>query len=306
MKRKFVLTEEESKRILSLHKDKIQENKDTRIPLNEAVWDRVRNEISSCKYVKDKPTMSDSQLNKLAYNIKNWPSDVMWSADILDRSSILGRSKKAAKWVAYQIYQTKNKGNFCRMIRLYDKNFADDYFFEDYDNAFDGDVSFSILSQAVNKVMGIEGKEETQPTPTPTPTKKGCPSIVKSFTDAGYTQITEKRYKELAGNNTRVRKYKYCPVTKKNLYFAKPKATETGPAPTPVPEEGGGGTSTTGGKRYPFDYNTVLAAINKKCPGGGGGGTSPEEEEDMINPFGQGEQTPAQVITITDKLYSGI
>lgn len=306
MKRKFVLTEEESKRILSLHKEKIQENVTSRIPLNEAIWDRVRNKILTCQYVKDKPTMSDSALNKLAANIKNWPTDVQWSADILDRSSFLGRSKKAANWVAQQIYKSKNKGNFCRLISLYDKNYAEDNFFEDYDNAFDGDVSFSILSAAVNKVMGIEGKEETQPTPTPTPSKKGCPSIVKSFTDAGYTQITEKRYKELAGNNTRVRKYKYCPVTKKNLYFAKPKATETGPAPTPVPDEGGGGTSTTGGKRYPFDYNTVLAAINKKCPGGGGGGTSSEEEEDIINPFGQGEQTPAQVITITDKLYSGI
>lgn len=280
MKSKFVLTEEESKRILSLHK----ENVDNRTPLNEAVWDRVRNKILSCRNVKDKPNMSDFALNKLAYNIKNWPKDVLWSVDILDRSSILGRSQKAAKWVAQQIYKSKNRGNFCRLITLYDKNYADTNFFEDYDNAFDGDLSFSILSEAVNKVMGIEGKEETQPTPTPTPTKKGCPSIIKSFTDAGYTQITEKRYKELSGDNTRIRKYKYCPVTKKNLFFAKPKATETGPAPKPNPVVTGGG----GGQIYPFDYDTILKAF---------------PAEDIINPFGQGGEAGTQTFTVTDKVY---
>ena len=289
MKSKFVLTEEESKRILSLHKEKIQENIDKRIPLNEAIWDRVRNKILTCQYVKDKPTMGDYQLNKLAYNIKEWPSDVMWNADILDRSSILGRSKKAANWVAQQIYKSKNKGNFCRLITLYNKNYAEDNFFEDYDNAFDGDVSFSILSAAVNKVMGIEGKEETQPTPTPTPNKKGCPSIVKSFTDAGYTQITEKRYKELASDNTRVRKYKYCPVTKKNLFFAKPK--ETKPTPTPVPDTGGntGGNTGGGGQTYPFDYDTILKAF---------------PPEDIVNPFGQGGEEEGQSVVVTDKIYA--
>jgi hypothetical protein len=291
MKSKFVLTEEESKRILSLHKEKIQENVTSRIPLNEAIWDRVRNKILTCQYVKDKPTMSDSALNKLAANIKKWPTDVQWSADILDRSSFLGRSKKAANWVAQQIYKSKNKGNFCRLISLYDKNYAEDNFFEDYDNAFDGDVSFSILSAAVNKVMGIEGKEETQPTPTPTPSKKGCPSIVKSFTDAGYTQITEKRYKELAGDKTRVRKYKFCPVTKKNLYFAKPQVTQTGPAPTPVPDQGGGGSSTTGGQIYPFDYETILKAF-------------PEEE--IINPFEQGDEEEVKNVIVTDKIFADL
>jgi hypothetical protein len=294
MKNKFVLTEEESKRILSLHKEKIDqerinliENVDSKKILTEAIWDRVRNKILECRYNKEKATMSTNSLNKLAYNIKNWPSDVQWSMDFADRSSILGRSKKAANWVAQQIYKSKSKGNFCKLIDLYNKNYADDNFFEDYDNAFDGDISFSILSAAVNKVMGTEGKVQETP-PTPTPSKKGCPSIVKSFTDAGYTQITVERYKELANDKTRVRKYKFCPVTKKNLYFAKPQVTQTGPAPTPVPD--GGETNTGGGgQTYPFDYDTILKAF-------------PPDE--IINPFEQGGEEEVQSTIVTDKMYA--
>ena len=294
MKNKFVLTEDESKRILSLHKEKIDkertnliENVGSKKILTEAIWDRVRNKILECRYNKEKATMSTNSLNKLAYNIKNWPSDVQWSMDFADRSSILGRSKKAANWVAQQIYKSKSKGNFCKLIDLYNKNYADDNFFEDYDNAFDGDISFSILSAAVNKVMGTEGKVQETP-PTPTPSKKGCPSIVKSFTDAGYTQITVERYKELANDKTRVRKYKFCPVTKKNLYFAKPQVTQTGPAPTPVPD--GGETNTGGGgQTYPFDYDTILKAF-------------PPDE--IINPFEQGGEEEVQSTIVTDKMYA--
>jgi hypothetical protein len=116
MKNKFVLTEDESKRILSLHKEKIDkertnliENVGSKKILTEAIWDRVRNKILECKYNKEKPTMSTNSLNKLASNIKNWPSDVQWSMDVTDRSSILGRSKKAANWVAQQIYKSKSR-----------------------------------------------------------------------------------------------------------------------------------------------------------------------------------------------------
>jgi hypothetical protein len=291
MKNKFVLTEEESKRILSLHKEKIDkertnliENVDSKKILTEAIWDRVRNKILECRYNKEKATMSTNSLNKLAYNIKNWPSDVQWSMDFADRSSILGRSKKAANWVAQQIYKSKSKGNFCKLIDLYNKNYADDNFFEDYDNAFDGDVSFSILSAAVNKVMGTEGKVQETP-PTPTPTKKGCPSIVKSFTDAGYTQITVERYKELANDTTRIRRYRFCPVTKKNLYFAKMKqssGTNTGGTNT------GGTIKGGGGQTYPFDYETILKAF-------------PPDE--IINPFEQGGEEEVQSTIVTDKIY---
>jgi len=314
MKNKFVLTEDESKRILSLHKEKIDkertniiENVGSKKILTEAIWDRVRNKISECKYNKEKATMSTNSLNKLASNIKNWPSDVQWSMDVTDRSSILGRSKKAANWVAQQIYKSKSKGNFCKLIDLYNKNYADENFFEDYDNAFDGDASFSILSAAVNKVMSTEGKVQETP-PTPVPSKQGCPKIIKSFTDAGFIQITLERYRELANDTTRVRKYKFCPVTKKNLYFAKPKQGTGGGG-------GGGGTGGGdnsgggggGGTRYSFDYNQILTAINQKCSGGGGG--SATEDGDIVNPFGQGAeegQPQPQVIKVTDKIYSGL
>jgi hypothetical protein len=310
MKNKFVLTEEESKRILSLHKEKINqernvvsENTNTKIVLTEAVWDRVRNKISECKYNKEKATMKNSALNKLASNIKDWPSDVQWSMDFTDRSAILGRSKKAAKWVAQQIYATKNKGNFCKLIDIYNKSYADDNFFEDFDSAFDGDASFSILSAAVNKVMDTKGGE-VPPTPSPTPSKQGCPSIVKSFTDAGYSQITKERFDELSTDNTKTRNYKYCPVTKKNLYFAKPKQGSSGG--TGVNVRGGGNVGNN--QTFTFDYNQILAAINQKCPGGGGGSTTPEDQ-DIVNPFGQGAeqgQPQPQVIKVTDEIYAGL
>ena len=67
-------------------------------------------------------------------------------------------------------------------------------------------------------------------------------------------------------------------------------------------DDGGGGG---GGTTYPFDYNTILDAINKKCKGGGGGGTGTPEETDVINPF-EPESQEKQVITVTDKVYAGL
>jgi hypothetical protein len=268
MKKKFVLTEEESKRILSLHKKKIEENLDNRIPLNEAIWERVRDKIYSCKSVKDKPTMNDTQLNKLAYNIKNWPTSVKWNLDPTERTGIIAGNKKAADWVAQQIYKSKNKGNFCRMISLYNKNYADDYFFEDYDNAFDGEGSFSILSQAVNMVMDVKGQEEKKPTTT---TSK-CPKIEKWFKDNGFVIISKKRYDQLANDNTRIRKFKYCPISKTNLFFAKVKGdTQDGDEET-KPITGGGSTV-----RYGFNYQDALKALKSKGCSVTGGGASDEE-----------------------------
>jgi hypothetical protein len=128
-------------------------------------------------------------------------------------------------------------------------------------------------------------KQGKTPTPTPTPSKKGCPSIVKSFTDAGYTQITVERYKELANDTTRIRRYRFCPVTKKNLYFAKMKqssGTNTGGTNTGETIKGGGGQT------YPFDYETILKAF-------------PPDE--IINPFEQGGEEEVQSTIVTDKIY---
>lgn len=304
MKSKFVLTEEESKRILSLHKEKIQEEK---VQLNEAPQGgQLNKKEKTVKLVKKIPLVGVDIDNRVNYNDELAliagatfkPTDKgNLAATVEVENPETGR--RSNKYVVYYCWPNhiRRDKNTPRKFQVGKKLYFSKGGFA---NAIQTDA-WEDLCAGLKYVDG-DGKV----TPTPTPTKKGCPSIVKSFTDAGYTQITEKRYKELAGDNTRVRKYKFCPVTKKNLYFAKMKTGGTDNTDN-TGTTGGGATSTTGGERYPFDYNTVLAAINKKCPGGGGGGgTSPEEEEEIINPFGQGEQTPAQVITITDKIYDGI
>ena len=167
--------------------------------------------------------------------------------------------------------------DFCYMTYAYNSINAETLW-----NALDGDIDDDReWGEYVVKPL----KRLQKNTKVINPKKTGCPSIVKSFTDAGYTQITEKRYKELAGDKTRVRKYKFCPVTKKNLYFAKLQVTQTGPAPTPIPDGGGGG----GGQIYPFDYDTILKAF-------------PEEE--IINPFEQGGEEGDQPVVITDNMYN--
>lgn len=97
-------------------------------------------------------------------------------------------------------------------------------------------------------------------------TQSKCPKIEKFFKDNGYVMITQKRYQELANDKTRVRKYKWCPISKTNLYFAK--VVGGGNA------GGGGSGKIGGGGSLPFEYNEVMTAINTKCPATAGGGSS--------------------------------
>jgi len=97
--------------------------------------------------------------------------------------------------------------------------------------------------------------------------KSKCPKLEKTYLDKGYVMITQKRYQELANDKTRVRKYKWCPISKTNLYFAKVVGGGSG---------GGGkvGGGSGGGGSLPFEYNEVMTAINTKCPATAGGGSS--------------------------------
>jgi hypothetical protein len=107
-------------------------------------------------------------------------------------------------------------------------------------------------------------------------TKSKCPKLEKTYLDKGYVMVTEKRYKELANDKTRVRKYAWCPISKTNIYFAKVVQGTPEKGGFPGGGSGGGGNvggGSGGGGSVPFDYNAVMTAINTKCPASGGGNT---------------------------------
>jgi hypothetical protein len=106
-------------------------------------------------------------------------------------------------------------------------------------------------------------------------TKSKCPKIEKSFLDKGYVMITQKRYQELANDKTRVRKYAWCPISKTNLFFGKviqgTPEKDGWSKDTRGNGRGDGRGNGSGGGSVSFDYDSVIKAINDKCPGGGGG-----------------------------------
>jgi hypothetical protein len=341
MKSKFVLTEEESKRILSLHKKKIQEEREQVDNLDEndgqdvgqstgrimagtaagaatgagigaifggigavpgsiigagvgalAGWmttgggysERVLKLVKFCKAQRNnlgKPVNSVSKLNDIADNI---------------RGHVEGFGRTEEVLIARDLRSLKTIPDFCAMIRIYSQRYNENWY-----NAIDGDIDMDTewrdfvwlpLSELAKKTKKEDGGGKV---------KGKCANIINYYVDNGYKKITVERYRELANDKTRKRAYKFCPETKQNLFFAK--YIGGGGGGEDGGDDGGGGGG--GGRRvtYPFDYNTILAAINQKCKGGGGGGdTNTPEDTDVINPFGQGSEEK-QVITVTDKVY---
>ena len=285
MKSKFVLTEEESKRILSLHTQKINDEK---INLTESKeGGELNRKDKTVKLVKKIPLVGTNLDNRIDYNdqlaliagaVFKPTSKGNIAATVEVESSETGRREN--KYVVYYCYpnQVRRDKNSVRKFQVGKKLYVPS-------GGFANSIKTSAWDDLCAGLKYTQGGGEGS-TPSPTPSKKGCPSIVKSFTDAGFTQITLERYKELASDNTRIRKYKYCPVTKKNLFFAKMKqssgGSNTGGGTTP-PIGGGGST----GEQYPFDYDTILKAF----PG-----------EDIVNPFEQGGEEP-KLIVVTDKMY---
>jgi hypothetical protein len=316
MKSKFVLTEEESKRILSLHKEKIdQERNVVSEQMEETYTDEVmeiedddvklnyKNETAKLTRKLDL-TKSVYGTNELDYNVKKvivggatfkptTKGNLVSSATVEDVQT----GKRVNKNVYYYCWPNKLRRSRNELRKL---QVGESFYVPGGSIASGTQRELKKLDDLCEHIKyGKQGG-----TPTPTPSKQGCPSIVKSFTDAGYSQITKSRFDELATDNTRVRRYKYCPVTKKNLYFAKPKQGSGGGTNT----GGTGGSGGAGGSTYTFDYNQILTAINQKCPGSGGSGGTPEDDV-IVNPFGQGAeqgQPQPQVITITDKIYAGL
>jgi hypothetical protein len=302
MKSKFVLTEEESKRILSLHKEKVELERGI-VSEQNAMETAAKNKIAEV----NQKTKEDGYLTLpkdalfektegggFLYELKLFKGSIFK----IEKPNVLISNTKyeLVGSFAGSTKQGARKGTIiynCNSKEFKIKGNTDKYFNEDL-----------YVEAQIFKYACKMSKGGGTTTPTPTPSKQGCPSIVKSFTDAGFSQITKSRFDELATDNTKIRRYRYCPVTKKNLYFAKPKQGSGGGTNTGGTEGSGG----AGGSTYTFDYNQILTAINQKCPGSGGSGGTPEDDV-IVNPFGQGAeqgQPQPQVITITDKIYAGL
>ena len=101
-----------------------------------------------------------------------------------------------------------------------------------------------------------------------TVSKSKCPKLEKTYLDKGFVMVTEKRYKELANDKTRVRKYAWCPISKTNIYFAK--AIQGTPEKEGFPRQYRG--NGNGGGSLKFDYDAVIKAINDKCNKNDGSG----------------------------------
>jgi outer membrane lipoprotein SlyB len=317
MKNKFVLTEEESKRILSLHKKKIAEERqevdelDTDLggwtaagagggaaagagvgfmvggPAGAAIGavigavggsivgyvanadgnpqQIVKKTLVKCRTDKKmftKPTKSKARLQAIAGDIRKALSGWGWTnLEDLQRA----------------ISSCDTLVDFCNVSYIYYNINGETLF-----TALDGDLD---ANEEWTKYVLVPLKRLAKNTKVipPTPVKTDCKDIIKSFTDDGYTQITLERYRELEGDKTRIRKYKYCPATNKNLHFAKLTGTQTGPPkPTPIVTGGGGGDNN--------NNNTNQQDV--------------PQDVDVINPFGQGGEQEVQRITVDDKIYS--
>lgn len=280
MKNKFVLTEEESKRILTLHNKKIQEEKLIGESLiNEQKSNSTSYTMYSSEYFLESREKDQPELKffrgatfkidgrgvlkaKTRYQfVDTLSGEVLGIKDQLIQVFNMPKSKN--KNLKYADSNTIN-GTItysCDQGKFFTDYNVDLLYYDE-----DGDITPPLRKLCKKSMSGVS------PTPSPSPTKSGCSSIVKSFTDAGYSQITLNRYKELAGNNTRIRKFKWCPVTKTNLYFDKPKVNQGGEQTAPIP--GGGGSR---GKRYGFNYQEALNALKSKGCTTTGGGSTPED-----------------------------
>jgi hypothetical protein len=280
MKNKFVLTEEESKRILTLHKKKIQEENLIGESLINEQLDYVVNEKVSFESAEGKtdPELTiykgakfvpDNKGNLVATTTFNF-------VDTLTGQITIGfNSWTTAKDDNIKLYTFKDKVIYnCSTSKFtVPSRSTYSYYAEDSPAPELVKELRKLCEKSKSGVMTGGGGSNT--------TKSGCPSIVKSFTDAGYSQITLTRYKELAGNNTRIRKFKWCPVTKTNLYFAKPKVNQGGEQTGPI--RGGGGQR---GNRYGFNYQEAINALKSKCRTGGTGG---EADDDFIDDWTSGQ-----------------
>ena len=278
MKSKFVLTEEESKRILSLHKNKIDQEKNI-----------VSEDLDGVSLAEDRNVgnkwwtdPNNSTVKKTVRNgVLTLPKDITFEKatgmglrnelklfkgaefKISQPGSLISNTRYSfvSSLDGYETYNPKKGkiGYNCKSgkFRVLGGGSEDRYFNE----------NFPIESAGFKYMCYLSLKKSK----TPTPNK----DLIQKAINCGWKTVEEyknsgwKCKKPSSGGNT-------------------------------------GGSVGGGGDTYTFDYNQIITAINQKCPGGGGGGTTPENQ-DIVNPFGQGgEQGQPQVIKVTDEIYAGL
>ena len=347
MKNKFVLTEEESKRILSLHTQKIKEER-THLNEQEEDLDEVADKGQSVGRVAAGSGVGatagaiigciaaaipsgglacpggaavgasigtavggfvgsfttgggyyEKVLNALKWcntNAKNVGTPVNSDSDIRDiaddiAGAVEGFGRTDEVMIARSIRKLKSIPDLCRLNQIYRSRNTESLL-----NALDGDIDVDgdwrdYVWRPIEELKNYS-------------VKKSKDVILQNAKKCGYSSVGE--YKKAGwkcpkggggggGGKDLLQTAISCGWKTVEEYKNSGWKCKTG----------GGGGGGGGSKRYPFDYNTVLAAINKKCPGGGGGNKE-GEEEDIVNPFGQGGEPQKEVITVTDNIYGGL
>jgi hypothetical protein len=267
MEKKFVLTEEESKRILTLHKKKIEEER----LIGESLLNERSNDLS---YVVNEKVSFESAAGKtdpeltiykgakfVPDNKGNLVATTMFNfADTLSGQITKGYDS----WVTVddenvKMYTYKDKVIYnCKTYRFTVPNKSE------YEYFAENSPAPELVKELTKLCKKSDGGGST--------TTSKCPKIEKWFKDNGFVMITKQRYYQLANDNTRIRKYKYCPISKTNLFFAKVKGATQGGGGETRPITGGGGTV-----RYGFNYQDALKALKSKGCSVTGGGASDEE-----------------------------
>lgn len=328
MKNKFILTEEESKRILSLHKQKIQEERGeieedgdptarwgygfATLGLSELfkwtsgnAYNKVKASFYRCSIglETNKPTLSGEQQKSFARTIND---------------SIAGGGTDEDK-LAYTFSQIKTYADFCAVSKKYQGMYSESLW-----DALDGDIDMdsewlrlwkqiqkyktTLSPEELDKIAkkcGYSSADEYKKAGGKCPKSGGgtytgkCAQIVNSYLAQGFVKVTLQRYREYASDKNMQREYKWCAEANDNLYFAKKVSGGGG--------GGGGGNNGGGGGggsrrlRYTFNYQDALNALSKKgCPTGGGG----QEEDSFADDWRATENKPVDTTVSTDNFSS--
>lgn len=263
MKSKFVLTEEESKRILSLHKRQINE------------------ELSEYT-AEQKQKYGEKSLSFIDNGVFTVPST--FTAENADAYTLASELK---------IFKgSKFKPSGTKGVFTYTGNyqFADDLSGQNEMGNFTGTILY-FCKQSKLKVKGQPYGYIVENYPVIYRAFKalcGLSSGAKSATKP--EQVKQQLTPEEMRLKAKACGYSSWDEYKNSGWKCKTKqgASDTGTTP---PIGGGGSTSET----YPFDYDTILKAIQDKFPG-----------EGIINPFGQGGESQQPAVTVTDKMYADL
>ena len=279
MKSKLFLEEGEISRILNMHKKAIQEQINVNgdeVENNQVQMDEELDEANSQDnttsftlpfyYELEPSDMGDWELKlmkgltfkKSGFGLLKAVGPYQYSDTLTGEVSNIERSNGVKMIDNYTLQGTISynctTGKFKPNYK--DRSVSDEYYDED-----------KKLTPFLTKVCASKDTQ-TPVTPGKVTTKSKCPKLEKTYLDKGFVMVTEKRYKELANDKTRVRKYAWCPISKTNIYFAK--AIQGTPEKEGFPRQYRG--NGNGGGSLKFDYDAVIKAINDKCNKNDGSG----------------------------------